>query len=528
MSLSGHGRSLKTFVFCLAFVLYFCPLNVWASCARVTSTPSLECDKLNISFDLTRCPENKKISANRISCQDKKGVAFLRTKKAVYRVNLEQIKEGWDKGKWTTTGLVSVEKSLETEITSAEVQAPTLIPNTSLTVPSPVQDKGPELISFKGSLRIRAEKSDRTDYVANRGFTLLRVRNEFIFKPSHEVIVFIQPQYTKIFGETVYTGKKAETPQDTSGANFDTPVTLHQGFVDYKMNEDLSLIAGRQILSYGDELLVGALDWNNIGRSFDAFRIRQLHTGGWTDFFSAKLKDNNISNNGSGDKEFFGLYHTADFGKFAKVIDFYSFYLNDPSANAGSEGVLSLGSRIKSDLQWFDYRTEYTKQWTNGPTNTNAWQIDSEFGVKFSDRLKSRLSVEGFVASKDFNQLFPTGHKWLGFADVFGRRNISGGIAHLSTSPTETFKIFLDYHYFLRTTKDATAYKLNGTTPLGSPSGSKSKFLGSEIDLTLRKQLNTHMALLGGASLFFPGSYINDQLNNIQPFFYFAQVEVTF
>ena len=35
----------------------------------------------------------------------------------------------------------------------------------------------------------------------------------------------------------------------------------------------LTLKVGRQILSYGDERLIGAFDWNNFGRTFDAVKL---------------------------------------------------------------------------------------------------------------------------------------------------------------------------------------------------------------------------------------------------------------
>jgi len=36
----------------------------------------------------------------------------------------------------------------------------------------------------------------------------------------------------------------------------------------------VSLKVGRQELSYGEERLVGAFAWNNIGRVFDAVKVR--------------------------------------------------------------------------------------------------------------------------------------------------------------------------------------------------------------------------------------------------------------
>ena len=49
---------------------------------------------------------------------------------------------------------------------------------------------------------------------------------------------------------------------------------LHQAYIGFgnRKESPFSLKVGRQELSYGDERLVGAFDWNNIGRVFDTDR----------------------------------------------------------------------------------------------------------------------------------------------------------------------------------------------------------------------------------------------------------------
>ena len=48
----------------------------------------------------------------------------------------------------------------------------------------------------------------------------------------------------------------------------------------------ISAKVGRQELSYGDERLVGAFDWNNIGRVFDAAKLRYENDTLWVDAFT--------------------------------------------------------------------------------------------------------------------------------------------------------------------------------------------------------------------------------------------------
>ncbi len=53
-------------------------------------------------------------------------------------------------------------------------------------------------------------------------------------------------------------------------------IDLHQAYFTLGNPSEfpLTMKVGRQELSYGDERLIGAFDWNNIGRSFDAAKLR--------------------------------------------------------------------------------------------------------------------------------------------------------------------------------------------------------------------------------------------------------------
>ena len=65
-------------------------------------------------------------------------------------------------------------------------------------------------------------------------------------------------------------------------------IDLHQGFFTVGNTNEFPLMVkvGRQELVYGEERLIGAFDWNNIGRSFDAAKVRWLNDWGSVDLFT--------------------------------------------------------------------------------------------------------------------------------------------------------------------------------------------------------------------------------------------------
>lgn len=62
---------------------------------------------------------------------------------------------------------------------------------------------------------------------------------------------------------------------DTANDNTRQSVGIREAWVESKeLIGPITLQVGRQILKYGDERLVGALEWNNVGRSFNGFRLK--------------------------------------------------------------------------------------------------------------------------------------------------------------------------------------------------------------------------------------------------------------
>jgi hypothetical protein len=150
----------------------------------------------------------------------------------------------------------------------------------------------------------------------------------------------------------------------------------------------------------------------------------------------------------------------------------------------------TLGSRVKGEVAILDYRVEAGAQFGKttgeptamGPTpaaaDKTAFQVDGEIGVTPVKGL--RINAGGFMASGDdlttpenegWNELYPTGHKWLGLTDVTGARtNIAGGRGGVKYGGLEWLVASLDFHAFSRMEEDASGEK-------GS--------MGSELDFNL-------------------------------------------
>ena len=384
-------------------------------------------------------------------------------------------------------------------------------------------------VQFTGQARLRVEGDDRTDFANDKDFTAIRIRPAITYTPDVTLSILFEPQFARTFGEPILAAATGttNTSQQTSSTTFDTSLSVHQAYIDYHPYEKFQFTGGRQTLAYGDQLVIGVADWGNIGRSFDALRTHVTFGRGWWDMFAAKIADNNTTATGPGDVNLYGAYLSTDLGKWLQALDLYFYYQRDDSA---STALYAPGIRLKSEIRSFDYRIEGVREFGNAILNaTSSYMMNGNLGYTFSSTaMHPRLGLEGFMTGRNYNQLYPTGHGLFGAADIFSRRNISGGAFHASAELIDNFTLHLDYYRFYRTYTDTAAFKFNGTA-LGNSGLSSANFLGNEIDLFGAYRLSKATTLSGGAAVFLKGQFISDSFaQGWVPTFYYAQMEVKF
>ncbi len=260
----------------------------------------------------------------------------------------------------------------------------------------------------------------------------------------------------------------------------DPQLDLHEGYLQI-MGEDWYVRSGRFEIIYGDHFVVGNVGWHWRARSFDAVRFRKElgKKGAWFDLFASFLNEGRVQafdEPGVQDSWFGGFY--GSFGPLLRdglALDGYLLYQFKPEWEATDamgdtfrydELRFTLGARSKARFGAFDYRTEVGLQvGFTGPSVAGgddrsilAYQGDLEVGYSFGP---VRLALEGFYASGDdpdtadtvegWNMLYPTAHKWLGFADImFVRTNVYGGVFHFKAKANDALSLYLDGHYFAR------------------------------------------------------------------------------
>lgn len=392
-----------------------------------------------------------------------------------------------------------------------------------------------------GQFRLRGEFNSRQNYGARINDDLDRViqrtRIHFDFDVVTNVRAFVQIQDSRLWGE------EGSTLGDLQGLD------IHQAYVDFENVFDLPVTVrvGRQELSYGGQRLVSPLDWHPVGRSWDGVKAWYKGESIQIDMFVTDIVEASLTPNGDAhdDDIFAGLYLTANVAE-SHTLDAYIFYRNFQgsrfTSESGSPGELedgTAGFRFVGAASGFDYSAEGVLQFGDRAGDdvfAYAWVLT--LGYRFSDSWKTRVGVEWTFASGDddptdgdyetFDPLFPFGHAYQGYNDLFAWRNGHDFVVKVETSPTKDLWFQLAGHMFRLDSETDAWYNAAGLPIRRMTAGGVDKDVGFEIDAHFKYKLNPATALWVGWSHFFAGEFVEDTGKSPDSDFFYFQMTVNF
>lgn len=306
----------------------------------------------------------------------------------------------------------------------------------------------------------------------------------------------------------------------------------------------LQVKVGRQELAYGDQRFVGAFDWSNVGRVFDAVKLVYPATD-WLKadlWFSQGVPVNRSQPDSAAHNDnFYGLYTVlnpiAD-----HVFDTFFFIRHGRnnefvSERPGEQGQLkeyTAGNRFKGKKWNFDYGMEWAIQFgSRAHDDIRAWAWHHEAGYTFAlFPWDPRISFEFNHGSGDsnpkdgnfenFDNLFPTNHDKYGYIDFFSLKNMNHLRIGGELNPHKRFKFSTDYHwFFLDTNGSAWFNAAQGVIRPAHPAASTT--VGQEIDLLAKVKLTEHLTFLMGYSHFFAGPFVEDTGASDDANFFYVQ-----
>ena len=352
--------------------------------------------------------------------------------------------------------------------------------------------------------------------------------------------------YFRIYGEYLYA--------DSGGEFFNNrPIEENRGeiqnlFLDTSLTENLSLRVGRQELLLGNQRLISPLDWANTRRTFQGARGTYKGDDWTVDGFFVNPVNRNAANeskidDANEDVDFYGVY--ASTSKFdIGTIDAYYLGLSNDIANFDYH---TIGGRVagKSESGLL-YEVEGGVQFgSNSPGfgNHSAGFFTGGLGrqVNVAKNWKPTVwawydwasggdDVPAARGDNGFDHLFPLGHKYNGFMDLFGRRNLNDvNFQFIAPILGPKVKMILWYHHFFLD-QATTPYGLT-LAPYNAGNAAGDRELGQEIDILFNINLNPRNNVLLGYSHFNSGDYFKTTpgvLSDADADFFYFQYQTRF
>jgi hypothetical protein len=411
---------------------------------------------------------------------------------------------------------------------------------------------GVESLTISGEVRLREEIRDNIyappgtppnldlpNGQESLDFMRLRTRLRFDMAVHENLDAVIQLQDVRILGES--------TTNDAEGVDIKRGEILWHNV----LFEDLTVEAGRFVMYYGDQRIIGHLEWVDQGRTYDGLRLSYNPEETFIDLFGFRINEEAITD--ANDADVFGIYAGAEEFVPGLGLEGYSILVRDQRRpviggvpqplNMWEDRFWTYGVRLFGESNGLDYAAEAAYQ--NGDLGSatgdqslraKAFAVKGGYTFKDSD-VKPRFGVELDYASGDdtptdsksqqFQTLFPTNHMHYGYADYVAWSNMWDYSGSFSFMPGEKVTIKLDYHHFRLA--DTSGGWINAGGALIRPGASGvSDHLGDEVDVTLKWVPTGALSFLTGWSWFIPGGFVEDTGRDPNSHFFYIQTRVVF
>ncbi|MCZ2148263.1 MAG: alginate export family protein [Bryobacterales bacterium] len=391
----------------------------------------------------------------------------------------------------------------------------------------------PRWMRFDGEYRARFEDQENMLWRGANSdrYLLNRVRFGMTLRPREWMTFYGQAQDARVFFPRKFT--HGPPLQDT--------LDLRQAWVQLG-NEDkfpLQLRVGRQELVFGEERMVGASNWSNIARTFQAVKLtlRAERLGGLKlDTFASTVV---VPREGAWDgslpgDNLHGAYAVFDRLLGQGTVEPYFYWRLSPAARKDTG---SLGLRVTKSFgpRWYASSDTVLQRGSLGARSVGAWatywRVRRTLGER---RWKPAATADVNLSSGDrdpsdgrfqtFDVLYPTPHDKYGLADQVGWKNIRHFGGFLEVTPRRNWTLQAKFHtWWLESARDAL-YAPGGALVLRDSSGLSGRHVGEEIDFQFLWKPAKDTEVSGGAGHMLAGEFLKKMTPGRSYTFYYLSL----
>ena len=403
-----------------------------------------------------------------------------------------------------------------------------------------------------GQFRLRYELKDNAGSFPNRDFIAQDQdnSNDYLMERLRYHL-----GYTPVSWFTAYVeGCNSLEQWDKRVPSLDlNTANLRQAFVAFGDAKQFPLLAkvGRQELLYGEERFVGNANWNNIGRTFDAAKLRYESSNFWLDAFAGRMVvpyDGHF--NVANDYDWLlGLY-----GSLPKLVPWQETEFYFLSRNVGKNAPNAIAPGLPGTPTTARDIYTYGTRWASTPGKLGGWDYSLEAAGQFGsiNQANVRRDQESYAVfassgytwkkawgsprfglgyefgsgdsnpndgkNQTFENLFGTNHRFYGAMDLFCERNMHIPRLCASLKPVKNLTISSEYLLFWLADTHDYLYPESGSGRNANGYGRHpgfDSFVGSEIDVVATYSFKGLADLQLGYGHFFVSDYIKQSVGSV-------------
>ena len=384
-------------------------------------------------------------------------------------------------------------------------------------------------LTIGSQLRLRTESRRNVRFDDARpgndeDYLLSRFRFDLTWEPNDWITGAVELQDARIHGEQAIS--ETRTPNV-----FADQLDVHQAYLDVGLPGfgpvPIALRIGRQKLAYGAQRMVSPLEWVNTARVFDGARISVgAGRGRRLDAFATRLvpvtptalNDHGPTGSRMFNSQLHGVYYTDTALMADSTVEGY--WLLRRAARI-DDAVHTVGARVDVHRGPWAFDSELAAQTGRhggleqraalvhaGGSYTTGLPGRLKFGAAFNLGSGDDDPTDGVHGT--FDQLYPLGHAWYGYMDLFALQNLRNTEVSVEALLPRRTRLRVALQDFVLLAPGADAwYNVGGGGVHQAAGAALSSHVGNELDVTVRLPVGP-VGLEAGYSRFFGGAYLRD------------------
>ena len=384
-------------------------------------------------------------------------------------------------------------------------------------------------LTMGSQLRLRTESRRNARFDGARpgndeDYLLSRFRFDLAWEPNDWIAGIVELQDARIHGEQAIS--ETRTPNI-----FADRLDFHQAYLDVRSPASgpvpISVRIGRQKLVYGSQRMVSPLEWVNTARVFDGARIGVgAGAGRKLDAFATRLvpvaptafNDHAPTGNRMFNSQLHGVYYSDTALVAGAAVEGY--WLLRRAARL-DDAVHTIGTRVDTRYGPWAFDGELAAQsGSHGGLDHRAalLHVGGSYTTGLPGRLKLGTAFNLGSGDDDptdgvhrtFDQLYPLGHAYYGYMDLFALQNLRNTEVTVEAALPRgtTLRVALQDFALLSPGADAW-YNVAGAVVHHAGDATISSHVGNELDITVRLRVGP-VGLEAGYGRFFGGAYLRD------------------